>query len=349
MPLRAARMRAAGPDDYPALRALAGVWFPAETLIDPHLYRHLLSAGTIHARILERGNGPAGYYALWPLTERAYESLRRGEKRERDLVVGDIVAPEDERASVLYVSDVCAAPGRPATAMIRDLQRTIADLLLANPHITRVAAWAYSERGAKLATRLGMRPVAENPALVEIAASAARLRVQRETKVSEHKIAWEEGQAAWMEAARFFARVISADPAYISHGEIQTGLSADGKTWIPDLEARFLAEATSDQSGRSLALARDAKGAIIAAAAVSWNFENEEAPFAVLQDLAVEPSLRSRGLGAELVKFVEREARARNAAWLFLESGRENRHAHEFFERAGFQEISHVFAKRLAK
>lgn len=162
-------------------------------------------------------------------------------------------------------------------------------------------------------------------------------------------IRWEEGPAAWADAARFFARVISADPGYISHGEIQTGLSTDGKTWSPDLEARFLAEARSDQSGRSLAVARDANNAIVAAAAVSWNFDTEAARFATLQDLAVEPSLRSQGLGARMVEFVEHEARARRAAWLFLESGKDNRRAHEFFGRAGFREVSHVFAKRLAK
>ncbi len=164
-----------------------------------------------------------------------------------------------------------------------------------------------------------------------------------------YRIGWEQGPAAWADAARFFARIISADPAYISHGEIQTGLSADGKTWIPDLEARFLAEATGDESDRSLAVARDARNAIVAAATVSWNFETEDARFATLQDLAVEPALRSQGLGAEMVEFVEREVRARNAAWLFLESGKDNRGAHKFFERTGFQEISHVFAKRLAK
>jgi GNAT superfamily N-acetyltransferase len=163
-----------------------------------------------------------------------------------------------------------------------------------------------------------------------------------------YRIGWEEDPAAWTEAARFFARIISLDTAYISHGEIQTGLSLDGKTWIPDLEARFLAEATADQGGRSLAVARDFKGTIVGAAAVSWSFETEDARFATLQDLAVEPSFRSKGLGAEIVQFVEREVRARKAAWLFLESGKDNRRAHSFFERVGFQEVSHVFAKRLA-
>jgi hypothetical protein len=42
-----------------------------------------------------------------------------------------------------------------------------------------------------------------------------------------------------------------------------------------------------------------------------------------------------------------REAQSRGAAWLFLESGRDNRRAHDFFTRRGFTEISRVFARRL--
>ncbi len=161
------QMRTAGPDDYPAMRALAGAWFPAETLLDAALYRHLLAAGTIHARILPREGGPAGYYALWPLTSVAYASLRRREKRERDLGAGDIVAPQDARASVLYVSDVCASPGVSGLVLLRDMQRTLVELLRAHPHITRVAAWAFTPKGARLAARFGMRPVADSPALME--------------------------------------------------------------------------------------------------------------------------------------------------------------------------------------
>jgi hypothetical protein len=33
--------------------------------------------------------------------------------------------------------------------------------------------------------------------------------------------------------------------------------------------------------------------------------------------------------------------------WLFLESGLNNASAHRFFERAGYQAISKVFAKQL--
>jgi hypothetical protein len=141
-------------------------------LLDPALYRQLLAAGTICVRIAATGHGPAGYYALWPLTEAAYESLTRGQTRERDLGVNDIVAPRGPRARVLYVSDVCMAPGAPGLVLLRDLRRTLSDLLETRPHITRVAAWTFSPQGARLAGRLGMLPVPHNPALVQTTATS---------------------------------------------------------------------------------------------------------------------------------------------------------------------------------
>ena len=161
-----------------------------------------------------------------------------------------------------------------------------------------------------------------------------------------HDIEWAASKREWADAARFFARVIGADPAYISHGEIQGALSLDGKTWAPDLERRFLEELGDFEDTRGIAIMRDASGAILAAANVTWSFEVAEAPFATLQDMAVEPALRSSGIGAKLLAFVEDEARRRGAKWLFLESGKDNHRAHAFFERHGFGEVSHVFMKR---
>jgi ribosomal protein S18 acetylase RimI-like enzyme len=66
-----------------------------------------------------------------------------------------------------------------------------------------------------------------------------------------------------------------------------------------------------------------------------------------LEDLAVTPDLRSRGVGAELESFVRAEAVRRGCSWVFLESGKDNTRAHKFFERAGYHEVSHVFALRL--
>jgi hypothetical protein len=179
------RLRWAGADDYPAIRALAMGWFPAETLIEPVLYRRLLATGTARVRLLEGQAGASGYYALWPLTAAAYDALSRGERRERDLGAADIVAPHDARANVLYISDVCMAPGAPGAArgaaaghvLLRDLRRSLADLACAYRHIARVAAWAFSPQGVRLAQRLGLRPVAHNPALMENMTAALRSRL----------------------------------------------------------------------------------------------------------------------------------------------------------------------------
>ncbi len=160
---------------------------------------------------------------------------------------------------------------------------------------------------------------------------------------------WATSKTEWAEAARFFARVISMDGAYISHGEIQTGLSLDGKSWAPDLEARFLAELGDLDGARSLVLVRNANGALIAAANVTWSFEIADAPFATLQDMAVEPALRSSGLGARLLQAIEDEAERRGAKWIFLESGKDNHQGHAFFERRGYSEISRVYIKPVRK
>ena len=161
-----------------------------------------------------------------------------------------------------------------------------------------------------------------------------------------HRFAWAQSREEWSQAAEFFARVISADPAYISHGEIQTGLSLDGKTWAPGLAQRFLDELGAFDDSRSVALGRDGQGRVMAAANVSWSHETPEVPFATLQDMAVEPALRNSGIGVALMAFLEAEARRRGMKWLFLESGKNNVRAHAFFERCGLHEVSHVFAKR---
>lgn len=159
-------------------------------------------------------------------------------------------------------------------------------------------------------------------------------------------ITWTTDEAERQEAAAFFARVVSQDASYISHGEIQTALSLDGKTWRPDLDARYRADLSALDATRSLAIARDG-AELIGAAIVLWETENPEAPYAVLEDIAVEPAARGAGAGQAMVRFIESEAKARGAKWLFLESGLDNHGAHRFFEGAGYAPISKVFAKRL--
>lgn len=141
--------------------------------------------------------------------------------------------------------------------------------------------------------------------------------------------------------------MIRRDPAYISHGEIQTGLAVDATHWAGDLGALYADDFLDMDHDQDILVARDAEGAIIGFAIVAWE-ETPRRKFAVLEDMAVDPARRSAGIGGGLVDHVEARVRAEGREWLFLESGLNNHNAHHFFEKHGFTTISHVFGKQLA-
>lgn len=160
------------------------------------------------------------------------------------------------------------------------------------------------------------------------------------------RLDWDKSEATAREAAAFAGRIIGLHAPYISHGEIQTGLSDDGQTWVPDLAARYEADFLDLGEERDLLTARLADGTLAGIAIVAWE-ETPRRTFAVLEDMAVDPAQRSSGIGAALLTAVDARVKARGVEWLFLESGKDNGRAHAFFERHGFRELSHVFAKRL--
>lgn len=160
-------------------------------------------------------------------------------------------------------------------------------------------------------------------------------------------LSWDKSPATASSAAAFAGRVIGSDTAYISHGEIQTGLSIDAHQWAPDLGTLYARDFTDFGEGRDLLVARDADGAIVGVAIVAWE-ATARRQFAILEDMVVDPSRRSMGIGGALVDEIERRVRERGIDWLFLESGVRNERAHAFFERSGFEMVSHVFARKFS-
>ncbi|MBN8839257.1 MAG: GNAT family N-acetyltransferase [Sphingomonadales bacterium] len=155
---------------------------------------------------------------------------------------------------------------------------------------------------------------------------------------------WDKSVAVAISAADFAARVIGSDTRYISHGEVQTGLSPDGKRWADDLAALYRNDFTELGDERDLLVARDGVGDIVGIAVLAWE-ESKRRRFAVLEDVAVDIDRRSLGIGEGLLTEIEARVTARGVEWLFLESGVQNNRAHRFFERHGFSTVSHVFAK----
>ncbi len=160
------------------------------------------------------------------------------------------------------------------------------------------------------------------------------------------------GQVRWAardelpDIARFLSEVIGRDARYISHGEIQTGLSGDGFTWAPDLTRRFEEDFQTLGPDRRVVVAHDPTDTMIGAAVV-LAVTNPDVHYVVIEDIAVAPESRSLGIGHALIDFIEASAREVGAQWAFLESGLENERAHAFFERRSYRPLSKVFGKRL--
>ncbi len=166
-----------------------------------------------------------------------------------------------------------------------------------------------------------------------------------EAHASGLAFSWDRGEYA-TEAAAFAARIIGAQPSYISHGEIQWGLTTpDGIHWIEGLEQRY-AEDFAAPGDREMLIARDSRGAIVGLGILHPQLDGP-VRYGVVEDMAVAPESRSTGIGHALLERLVERARESGCVWVFLESGLGNGAAHRFFEREGFTMTSHVFARRL--
>lgn len=163
---------------------------------------------------------------------------------------------------------------------------------------------------------------------------------------SEIALSWHWNLVADIrEAAAFAATVVGQSTEYISHGEIQTGLSPDGRRWADNLAELYAAD-FAERRDRDLLVGRNTDGAVCAFLVVAWE-ASARREFAVIEDMAVAPHLRGQGIGRELLALAQERIRQRGIDWVFLESGVANKGAHRFFEREGFDTVSHVFARKL--
>jgi GNAT superfamily N-acetyltransferase len=165
-------------------------------------------------------------------------------------------------------------------------------------------------------------------------------------------ISWCGNKDRAHEVATFFAG--NVDPSYISHSELQGPRALSPSEWRPNLvdilgeEIEPRLAATTEAPGsdsKPIAIAEKA-GVIVAVSLVTFE-GSAPVPFAVVEDLIVDPSQRSHGVGKAIVDWIADEARSRKIGRLFLESGLTNERAHAFFEREGFHPTSVVMMRAL--
>jgi GNAT superfamily N-acetyltransferase len=167
-------------------------------------------------------------------------------------------------------------------------------------------------------------------------------------------IGWSTDVAEANELGAFFAANIA--PEYISHSEMQGPRALDVGQWRSNLPEIFTEE-IAGRVGRDkgsihkthasypILFARD-RGKLVGIAFVSF-FPTAPVPYAILEDIVVDKTLRGGGIGKAIIDWVTRQAEAAGCERIFLESGLGNHKAHELFHREGFAETSVVMMKKI--
>lgn len=153
--------------------------------------------------------------------------------------------------------------------------------------------------------------------------------------------------------ADLFYAHLSENVEYISHGEMQMGIGHlvfNGKEYVPQLDAdtRHLwltyIEEHMTAEGMAVYKAEDSTGALLGFCVMETDSDGG-VPFGVLCDILVNAEARGQGVGSRLFSAAEDWFKSRNLKDVYLESGKNNHNAHNFFITRGFMKVSEVYYK----
>ena len=153
--------------------------------------------------------------------------------------------------------------------------------------------------------------------------------------------------------ADLFYGHLSGNAEYISHGEMQMGIGhlvLDGDRYVPQLDedsrhiwlTYIIEHMTSD--GMAVYKAESSGGELLGFCVLETG-EDGGTPFGVLCDILVNEKARGRGIGGRLFSAAEEWFRQKRLKDVYLESGKNNHNAHDFFMRRGFMKVSEVYYK----
>ena len=140
-----------------------------------------------------------------------------------------------------------------------------------------------------------------------------------------------------------FMNMLTSQHSYISHGEIQMGLSYDGKTIEPDAEdkwERYLERHYSNDKSYIYVLEHESTLVGFAIFGIEDDYDKE---YGVIYDILV--AEEHRGLGASSILFQHAIDKLKHEGVkdCYLESGVDNHRAHSFFEKKGFKHVSNIY------
>ena len=152
-------------------------------------------------------------------------------------------------------------------------------------------------------------------------------------------VTWRDTTAPWNAAGQLIASCSS--PQTFTHGDIMAGRADWARSATTGLAETIAAEirSTLERGHAAVVTAETPDGDVVGAA---WMERHESGGrvTAVLQDIAVAPTSRHRGLGRSILQEVLRVSSAWSATAVLLETSLRNRRAQQFFTDLGFEPLA---------
>lgn len=140
-----------------------------------------------------------------------------------------------------------------------------------------------------------------------------------------------------------FAHTLETNASYISHGEIQMGLSHDGLTLTPDFKEKWIKYLERQNSEHQTFVYVCEVDASVAGFVIFGIEEDADLPYGVIYDIVVTDKLKGTGAADKLYQYAIDYFKSANINDCYIESGLNNHRAHRFFERRGFSHVSNIY------
>lgn len=140
-----------------------------------------------------------------------------------------------------------------------------------------------------------------------------------------------------------FAHNLHTHSSYISHGELQMGISYDGTTLAPDFKEKWEHYLNRHHENEDSRIYVYEENTTIAGFIIFGTDDDHDKKFGVIYDMLLNDNYKGKGLGSLLLQAATDYFKTQHINDCYLESGVENHSAHGFFEHKGFKHVSNIY------
>ena len=140
-----------------------------------------------------------------------------------------------------------------------------------------------------------------------------------------------------------FTRNLETYKNYISHGELQMGLTYDGLNLVTDFKEKWTKYLERHHNNPKSFVYVCEDDATIVGFTILGIENDHDKDYGVVYDMLIVPEYRGKGAGGKILDFALELFKSKDITQCYLESGVDNHSAHAFFEKKGFEHVSNIY------